>query len=282
MVTISSALAEGTEFLKTNIIDTPRLDCEVLLSHILNCPRLKLLTERNSLLNQEQYERFKNLLNLRAEGQPAAYLTGKKEFMGIEFVVTPGVLIPRGDTEIAAEKVIEECRKKEGTVSIVDIGCGSGAIGISTAKYVKDAFVTLIDISREALETASENARLQDVEDRVRVLEGDLLDPVAHEKFDIIVSNPPYIETGIIPGLQREVRDFEPLLALDGGVDGLDFYKAITSQASKSLKPGGVLIYEIGYNQAQPVSDILEKEGFKSIEVFRDLAGHDRCVMARM
>lgn len=282
MVTIFSALAEGTGVLKENNIDTPRLDSEIILAHILKCSRLKLVTERNLCLSDEQYLRFKELISLRVKGMPVAYLTGTKEFMGLCFAVDRGVLIPRGDTEIAVEKVIDECNRIEGTASVVDVGCGSGAIGISAARYAENAAVTLVDISQKAMEIAELNIRMNSLSDRVRVIKGDLLTPVMNEAFDIIVSNPPYIETDVIRTLQREVRDYEPMIALDGGYDGLEFYRKIAYQAAGCLKHGGLIIFEIGYNQALSVTNILLENNFKDIHIFKDLAGLDRCVTARI
>jgi len=278
LVTIFSALAEATRILKENNIETPRLDAEVILAFILGCNRLSLVVNREKAIDDGQYSRYMNLIDRRIKGEPVSYLVGIKEFMALDFVVEPGVLIPRGDTEIAVEVLLKECNMRSGRVDIVDVGCGSGAIGISAAKYAQNAFVTLIDISPKALEISSINARKNGVEDRIRVLKGDLLSPVINCQFDIIVSNPPYIKTGAIPGLQREVRDFEPVTALDGGKDGLEFYRRLTVQAHKCLRRSGVLIYEIGYDQAKDVIDILMRNNFREIEVYKDLAGLDRCV----
>lgn len=281
MVTIFSALAEGTGILKENNIENPRLDAEVILSFTLDLSRLSLVTQRDKTVDEGQYNRYMELINNRIMGMPVSYLTGRKEFMGLDFIVTPGVLIPRGDTEIAVEVLLGECSELEGRISIADVGCGSGAIGISAAKYAHNAFVTLIDISEKALEVSYINASKNGAQDRVRIIKGDLLSPVLKDEFDIVVSNPPYIETGVIPSLQREVKDYEPITALDGGEDGLDFYRRITVQAAECLKPGGTLIYEIGYNQAQSVRDILSQNNFKDIEVLKDLSGLDRCVKGR-
>lgn len=281
MVTIFSALAHGTAYLRDKGVDTPRLDSEVLLAHLLGWERLKLVTERGSALRGDVYREFQHLLELRAKGMPVAYLVGYKEFMGLDFIVAPGVLIPRGDTEILVERVIEECKKYPGPLHIVDVGCGSGAIGISIAKYAGNAYVTLIDISHDALKISKQNAAKNGVESRVKVVCGDLLSTLLNEKFDIVVSNPPYIESHIIDSLQREVKDYEPHLALDGGEDGLEFYRAITSQASECLKEGGLLAYEIGCDQAESVKNIMLRNGFGDVQVFKDLAGLDRCLVAR-
>lgn len=281
MVTIFSALAEGTARLKSNKIDTPRLDAEVILSCILGLPRLTVMTEGGRGLTDSAYNKFISSIKDRADGMPVAYIVGHKEFMGLDFNVRQGVLIPRGDTEIVAERVICECRNYEGNVYIADVGCGSGAIGISAAKNALNADVTLIDISDAALEVALENIALNNVKDRVRAVKGDLLLPVQNKSFDIVASNPPYIETEVIKTLQRDVREYEPLLALDGGSDGLDFYNRLTPQAALSLNTPGMLIYEIGYNQAKAVGEILIRNGFKDVMVYKDLSGLDRCITGK-
>jgi release factor glutamine methyltransferase len=282
LITVFSAVNEGIALLKRNNVDTPRLDCEVIMAFVLGTERIKILTEGSRPLEASQYERFISLAGRRACGEPTAYLTGRREFMSLDFAVGPGVLIPRGDTETLVLEIIEECKSRTSPVLVADIGCGSGAIGISIARYVPKAMVTMIDISPSAVETATGNALLNDVKDRVRIMQGNLLEPLADERFDIIVSNPPYIETGEIPSLQREVRDFEPRIALDGGPDGLDFYRHITSEAGACLKGGGLLGYEIGYNQAEAVSRILADNGFEDIKLYKDLAGYDRCITARI
>lgn len=281
MVTVFSALYESTLLLKEKHMDTPRLDSEVILAHVLKCSRLKVMTEGQRALSLSEYEHYKQLINCRAQGMPVAYITGHKEFMGLQFHVCPGVLIPRGDTEIVCETVINECLKANKTIKAADVGCGSGAIGISIAYYSPNAEVTLIDISDTAFEIAQKNSAENQVNKRVRVLKGNLLEPCIGESFDVIVSNPPYIESDAIPSLSRDVRDYEPLLALDGGEDGLDYYRRITSQAAGCIAKGGLLVYEIGCCQAEDVKSIMNAEGFNEITVYKDLAGLDRCVAGK-
>lgn len=279
MVTISQALYEGAAILKKNGIESPRLDAEVIMAHVTGMSRLKIITEGTMELISRLNEDYKKLINLRSLGMPAAYIIGVKEFMGIDFKVGPGVLIPRGDTEICTQRAIEECSKQDRQVKVADVCCGSGAIGISIAKLSGNAFATLLDISDEAIESARENIILNGVEARTKLSKSDLLSSVSCDKFDIIVSNPPYIRSQIIESLQREVKDYEPHLALDGGDDGLLFYRRLTPQAAGCLKAGGTLIYEIGYDQANDVGDIMMRHGFKNIEIIKDLAGLDRCVV---
>ena len=281
MVKVFQALSEGTSILKKAGSSSPRLDAEIILSFVLDWERLKVMTESETVLSEAEYESFLKWIGNRSKGMPIAYITGHKEFMGLDFVVKNGVLIPRGDTEIIVENVIRECENIDGQISVVDVGCGSGAIGISIAHYVKGAFVTMIDISGIAFEISNHNAELNNVKKRVKVIKGNLLEPVLGERFDFVVSNPPYIETDVIESLQKDVRDFEPHTALDGGIDGLKYYREITKLASACVKEGGMLIYEIGFGQGKAVSGIMDEGGFSDIRVIKDLAGLDRCVIGK-
>lgn len=281
MVTIFQALSESTAFLKKSGSDSPRLDGEIILAHVLGCSRLHVMTQGDRVLSEGEYDRFSKCIKIRAQGMPVAYITGRKEFMGLDFIVKPGILIPRADTEVVVENAIKACDGMGGRINIADVGCGSGAIGVSIAHYIGNAFVTMIDISDCAVDISSQNAALNHVEDRVRVIKGDLLLPVMGEKFHVVVSNPPYIETGVIASLQRDVKDYEPRIALDGGHDGLEYYRKITRQAGDCIEKGGMLVYEIGSGQAKGVMSILSEHGFEGIRVNQDLSGLDRCVSGR-
>lgn len=278
MVDIFSALSLATRALKENNIDTPRLDAEVILSNVLKCDRLYLIVHSDYILSEEEYKIFIEGIEKRIGGMPVAYIVGSKEFMSLNFETPMGVLIPRPDTEILVENVICECKKYDGNINIADVCCGSGAIGISIAKYIENSYLTLIDISTIAYQTSIKNAKINNVEKRVKVVLGDILYPVLNQKFDMIVSNPPYIETKVIESLQREVKDYEPSIALDGGEDGLNFYSQITKQATICLKDGGKLFFEIGYNQAEKVAKIMAENNFKYIKVYKDLSGNNRCI----
>ena len=278
MVDIHSALSLATCSLKKNNIDTPRLDAEVILSNVLKRDRVYLIAHSDYILSEKEYKIFKDGIGKRIDGMPVAYIVGSKEFMSLNFETPIGVLIPRPDTEILVENAISDCKKYDGNINIADVCCGSGAIGISIAKYIKNSYLTLIDISPTAYQTSIKNAKLNNVEDRVKVFLGDILYPVLDQKFDMIVSNPPYIETKIIDSLQREVKDYEPSIALDGGEDGLDFYSKITKQAAVCLKDGGKLYFETGYNQAENVTRIMAESNFKYIKVYKDLGGNNRCI----
>lgn len=281
MVTVSDVLIEAAKLLKDTGSSSVRLDSEVILAYVLGCSRLKVMTSYDMPLSQCEADEFMEYINLRAQGKPVAYIIGQKEFMALKFYLNDRVLIPRGDTEIAAETVINECQRHKSLVRVLDLGCGSGAIGISTAHYCANAVVTMADISDAAVEIAAFNAVSNKVSDRTRIIKSDLFEKLSNDQFEIIVSNPPYIKSAQIPYLQRDVREYEPVIALDGGEDGLDFYRKITHQSKEHIDDCGMLVYEIGYDQADAVKKIMTLEGFKDLSVLKDLAGLDRCIYGR-
>ena len=227
----------------------------------------------------ESVFRFNELINRRLNRIPVAYLTGAKEFMGLSFAVNEKVLIPRPETEILTELVGEFLRSRGGG-NFLDLGAGSGAIFISILKFVRNSRATAVDISEKALEVAKFNAEKFHVDDRAEFFCGNLFEPLKNQIFDAIVSNPPYIPTNELETLQSEVK-IEPKIALDGGEDGLNFYRQIISDAPKFLVDGGVLAVEIGFNQAFDVKNLLEREKFVEIEIFKDLAGIERVIAAK-
>ena len=219
------------------------------------------------------------MIKERLNERPIAYIIGNREFMGLDFFVKEGVLIPRPDTETLVEEIINICNNKS-ELNILDIGTGSGAITISLAKYLNDAHVTSADISDIALEIASKNAVSNDVNKKIDFIKSDIFSNISREeKFDIIVSNPPYIKKEDIPGLDRQVKDFEPYNALEGGEDGLDFYRKITEESKYFLKNKGILAYEVGHDQASDVIQIMKENGFESIYTKCDLQGFERVVI---
>ncbi len=263
---------------------SPRLDAELLLARALGKDRHFLYTHPGHCPDGQAVENYFDLIAQRVQGMPLQYLTGSQEFMGLEFNINPSVLIPRPDTETLVEAVLEWLKQHSGTGSIraLDIGTGSGAIAVSLAYYYCNLTVTAVDISSRALQTARDNAMKHGVGDRVEFVEGDLFPPVTGTgtRFDLIVSNPPYISRQEMGRLQREVLK-EPEIALDGGTDGLSFYKKIAAQAPFAMKRKGLLAVEIGYNQAKDVRCILDKTGrYNHVRVIRDLAGRDRVVLA--
>ena len=272
---LSEVLHSATTKLEATGNESARLDAEVLLAHVLNCRRLYLYVDAGKILTSAQIERYEKLIDDRIKKIPIAYLTGQREFMGLNFAVTPDVLIPRPDTEILTQLAIENLSAIKNPV-FLDIGTGSGAICVSILKYVKNSSAATVDISQDAINVAKFNAEKFGVDDRIKFFVGNLFEPLTAQKFHAIISNPPYIPTKILSTLQDEVQR-EPEIALDGGVDGLNFYRRIVDDAPNFLFNGGFLAVEIGINQAADVKNIFSKN-FTEIEIIRDLAGIERVV----
>ena len=261
------------------ISPTPRLDVETLLQKVLGVDRLYILLNLERVLSEDEEQLFNKFINERLNNRPIAYIVGNREFMGLDFFVKEGVLIPRPDTEVLVEEVIKLAKKKDAK-NILDIGTGSGAITVSLAKYLENVKVTSVDISDIALEIGKRNAISNEVDDRINFVKSDLFTNIDKEtKFDIIVSNPPYIKREVIDTLDKQVKDYEPYNALEGGVDGLDFYRAITKQAKEYLKKGGILAYEVGHDQSEDVSKLMEIDGYTNIYTLKDLQQIDRVVI---
>lgn len=280
-MTIKETLNKGMIMLKSNNIESPKLKARLLLQYILKKPRQHLIVYDNEqITKKEQWEYFVNIEKL-SKGVPLQHITHLQEFMKMDFYVNENVLIPRPDTEILVEEIIKIASKFEKT-KILDLCTGSGAIGISIAKYVKNTKVYAIDISEKALEVAKINAKNIGVEERIEFIKSDLFSNIQKMKFDIIVSNPPYIKKGDIRYLSEEVQK-EPKLALEGGIDGLEFYRKITKQAIEYLKLGSYLCLEIGYDQKIDVIEIIENEN-KYVDTYskKDLYGNDRIIITRV
>lgn len=284
MVTLREALKRASEELGNREFTNPILDSHLLLSFVLNVDKTHIYLNLDETLKGDELELFYQLVERRAKGYPLQYILNSQEFMGLDFYVREGVLVPRPDTEILVERIIEIAKKKyssEKPFKILEIGLGSGAIAVSLAYYLKNALVYGVDIDEVPLSVACENAKTHGVADRVRFMRGDMFSPFEkpeRECFDIIVSNPPYIKTSVIEDLQLEVSTYEPKLALDGGDDGLCFYRAITLESANHLKSGGILAFEIGHDQAEEVAGLMEKDYF-NIEVLKDYGGNDRVVL---
>lgn len=269
-------------------LDSPRLDAEVLLSYVLKKERIFLYVHFDQPMEAAELAAFKDCIKRRVQHQPVAYITGHKEFMGLEFKVTPATLIPRPDTEILVEAVLQ--RLKAGAEAenslIADIGTGSGAICLSLLNYLPRLQAVTVDISPEALAVAEENAEGLGLSERIEFLQGDMLEPlkVQRERFagrlSAIVSNPPYIPRGDIAGLEPDVRAFEPMGALDGGEDGLDFYRRLLADGAELLQEDGFLAMEAGIHQAQQLKALAEGSlQWGRCEIIRDLAGIERVVV---
>ena len=276
-MTIQDAYGQAADVLQAAGVPDPRTDAGMLLEHITGVPRLKLMLFGGQTLSKEQEQRFSSLLLSRASRKPLQYVLGEQFFYGLPFWVDERVLIPRPETEILCEIAIAHIKAMPAP-AVLDVCTGSGAIAVTLARECEAACVTAVDISADALAVAQENARRNGA--KVRFAQGDLFAPAMGERFDCIVSNPPYIESAVCPALQEEVLR-EPLLALDGGGDGLDFYRRIAKEAADYLRPGGLLCMEIGHGQAEAVVSLLREEGrYERMTVHKDLAGASRVVCA--
>lgn len=278
---IKDAIRKGMITLKTNNIEEPNLKSRLLMQYILNKSRQYLLTHDNEELTKTQEKAYFENIEKISKGIPLQHITHSQEFMKMNFYVNEDVLIPRPDTEILVEEVINICKKKR-NVKILDMCTGSGVIAISLAKYIKNSEITAVDISPSALRVAKLNAKNNEVEDKITFIESDLFQNIKKEKYDIIVSNPPYIKKEVIKLLDKEVQK-EPYIALDGGKDGLDFYRKIINQGFEYLKFNGYLCLEIGYNQKEEVIDIINsEEKYSNVYAKKDLAGNDRIIIAEI
>ena len=237
------ALRWATELLDNKGIESARLEAEILLAHVLKVGRLYLYINPEQELSQEQIDNYNKLVQRRLEYEPTAYILGHREFMDLDLIVNEDVLIPRPETEVLVETVIDHLNDITRMIRIADIGTGSGAIAISLAKSLPNAAVEAVDVSEEAINIAKLNADRYGL--RITFHLGDLLSPLNGKKYNAIVSNPPYIPSQVIDGLQAEVKDYEPRMALDGGNDGLDFYRRLINEAPKLLNYNGLLAVEI-------------------------------------
>jgi release factor glutamine methyltransferase len=280
---IGELLKIGYETLKSSGIHSYQIDCELLLGKVIKRDRLFIILNRNYEVSNGQKNEYYDFINLRKNKKPMKYILGECEFMGFNFYIKEGVLIPRPDTETLVEWAVK-CVEEENFKKVCDVCCGSGIIGLSIAKIKENIKVKCSDISNIACEVTLENIKRFGLENRVEVVQSDLLNYFLNEeeKFDIIVSNPPYIKNDIIPTLMEDVKNYEPYEALSGGKDGLDFYRKITSQSLKLLNKDGFLIFEIGYDQKDSVSSILKENGFSNINCIKDLAGRDRVIKGKI
>lgn len=279
--TIAEALREGKRRLQAAGKEAYAFAAELLLENASGRSRTALFLHGEELLSAEEAERYERFLAERESGRPTQYILGRWEFMGLPFFVGEGVLIPRGDTEILVETILEQ-QQKEPLRTILDIGTGSGCIPISLSHYGDFESLLAVDISETALGYARKNAAENHAE--ILLYESDLFASVPMEwkgQLDAIVSNPPYIPKEDIAGLMTEVKDFEPLHALDGGADGLDFYRAIAAEGRAWLRQGGWLFFEIGYDQGAALRSLLTALGYTEIGIKQDLAGLDRVAFGR-
>lgn len=274
--TIARMLAWMTDFFAKKEIESPRLNAELLISHAVGQDRLYLYTHFDKPLERTELDFLRDAVKKRASGICAAYIVGNKEFMGLPLEVTPAVLVPQPDTEILVDRVLE--LRGDIPLTVADLGTGSGAIMVSLLHYRPQWRGIATDISGEALAVARKNLAAHACLERCECLQGDFWKPLLGRKVDVLVSNPPYIPTEVIGTLPMEVR-CEPHLALDGGSDGLDFYRALAQEAAAYVVPGGLCAVEIGHDQAAAVQALLAANpAFTKPQVHRDLGGHNRVV----
>ena len=271
-MTLKTLLEQGAKQLRDGQIADADIDAMYLLEHVFSIKRMDFLMNPKREVSEEEKERYLQEISRRASHVPLQHIIGSQEFMGFDFIVNEHVLIPRQDTEVLVEEVAKIANGKQ----VLDVCTGSGCIILSLCKMCQLTKAVGLDLSTEALQVARENGKRLECD--VTFFESDLFDKVTG-KYDIIVSNPPYIETKVIEGLMEEVREHEPYMALDGGADGLDFYRSIVEKSVEYLNDGGYLCFEIGYNQGEAVVSLMEKKGFTNCRIVKDLAGLDRVVM---
>ncbi|WP_346685215.1 peptide chain release factor N(5)-glutamine methyltransferase [Megamonas hypermegale] len=277
--TISSLLNWTVNYFKSKNIQSARLDAEVLLSHVLRQERIYLYVHFDEPMEQNELNKFREYVKKRAQHVPIAYIIGEREFMGLPFKVTKDTLIPRPDTEILVENVLNNVDKDK-EIEIVDIGTGSGAIILSLLVNLPKVQGKTVDISSKAIEVAKENAVNLQVNDRCEFFVGDLFAPLDGSKFDVIVSNPPYIPKKDIATLEADVKEYEPVSALTDGGDGLSYYRRLLSEGKAYIKENGFIALEIGIYQSNDVKQIAMDNGWKNIKIIKDYAGIDRVVLA--
>ena len=269
---------EGSAYLESRQIPDAQIDAWYLLEYVTGISRASYYGNPEKNISEEEAKRYWEYLEKRARRIPLQHITGEQEFMGLPFCVNEHVLIPRQDTEVLVEEAIRVIQKEMPEAAVLDLCTGSGCIGISIQSFCSNTQVTAADISEDALKVAQKNAKENQVP--VEFVHSDLFKEISGS-YDMIVSNPPYIPSKVIETLMPEVRDHEPIKALDGKEDGLYFYRRITEESVAYLKPGGYLLYEIGHDQGEAVSSYMRENGFDEIEVIRDLAGLDRVVRGR-
>lgn len=273
-MTIKEAIKYGSDLLKENKIEDYSIKVKILISFITGIKKDILINYEDVEILDNKLEIYIYNLNKIIEGVPIQYITKKQEFMGLDFFVDENVLIPQPDTEILVEEVLKISKLFNKKINILDLCTGSGAIAVSLSKYIKDVNIIATDISKNAIEIAEKNAIKNNVENKIKFVVSDMFKNIEN-KFDIIVSNPPYIETKEIEKLSKEVKN-EPIIALDGGNDGIKYYKIIADNYNKFLNIGGYLLLEMGYNQGESVSKL-----FKNSEIKKDLSGNNRVILVK-
>ncbi|MEN8128210.1 MAG: peptide chain release factor N(5)-glutamine methyltransferase [Planctomycetota bacterium] len=284
--TIKKLLEWVSEYFADKGVDSPRLSAELLLCDVLGLERIQLYTLYDRVVQPPQLAALRAMVKRAGEQEPIAYLVGRCEFYSLPLTITPDCLIPRPETEGLVEKAVHFLREREGTQHVLDLCTGSGCIAAAIAKNVEDSKIVATDLSDAALKVAAENMEKLKLTERVKVLCGDLFDPIIEgldaARFDLIVSNPPYVSEAEYAALDKNVKEYEPANALLAGADGLDVYKRILENVDDFLKPDGVLMMEIGYAQGPAIRELLENSGvFKTITIEKDFANNDRIAIAQ-
>ena len=275
---IQSAINEGTTILKNSFIKTFKLDTEILMAKALGSNREYIILNNKKILNDVSLDYFKRLIKERARGKPIAYIINKKFFWNYEFYINKNTLIPRPDTEIIIEESLKLTKYKD-KINVLDIGVGSGCILLTFLKERKNSYGTGIDISKKSIDISKINAKNLNVESRVKFYKTDI-DKFAKGKYDLVISNPPYIKSCDLKYLERDVINFEPKLALDGGLDGLSKIRKVINKSSELIKKNGKFVLEIGFNQKNKVIKLLNKRGFYINSTLKDFANNDRCIVS--
>ena len=275
---VFEAIKKGDEILRESGVKSYKIDSEVLMSQVIKKNRIGTLLNLNNELSQKDYKVYENLITQRSKRKPIAYLTGKKEFWKYEFIVTKDVLIPRPETELIVEKTLELTKNKS-NLKVLEIGVGSGCILLSILKERKSFYGTGIDISKKTIEICKINSKKLDLSERVKLFKTDI-DNFKYGKYDLVISNPPYVKKFDIKYLEKEISLFEPKLALDGGLDGLSELKKVIFNSSKLIKRNGILVLEIAFDQAESVKRILKQNKFYINDVNKDLSRKNRCIIS--
>jgi release factor glutamine methyltransferase len=298
-MTILEALSKATEILRENKISNPHSTAEIFLFSILNLKRVDLYLNKDKILTQPENEKLNSYLQQRISGKPIQYVTGEVGFFGFEFKIDPRAMIPRPETEVLVSEIVEQFKKTKkefDPLRIIDTGTGSGVIAITLAKELANSIIYATDISKDALELAKENAERNDVEQRIEFVYGDLFKPLKEKNvensIDCIVSNPPYVKDSELGKLDKEIRDFEPKVALLSGEDGIGFHEKITEGAVAYLKSGGLLALEVGLGDAERLAQFISSNrqdvvktlrashnSYENIKIVKDLAGIKRVVL---
>ncbi len=278
--TIGRVVRWAAEDFRGRGIENPRLEAELLLGHAIGLARMRIILESDRVLDSAELARFRDVVKRRRKGEPVAYIRGHKEFYGRPFRVDQRALIPRPDTEILVETAIRRSAGRSMSARVLDLCTGSGCVAITLAREWPTVRIDAVDLSPQAVALSRENSERIGTVFQIRWLTGDLFAPVdaEHDRYDLITANPPYIPAGEIGALQADIRDFEPRLALEGGVDGMAITRRIVAAAPSFLEPAGVLAVEIGAGQAEAVSKLFEEAGFVAIERTRDYGAHERVV----